>query len=255
MFARPAHLRIAARLDVKAPNVVKGIRLEGLRVVGKPRELARKYYSERVDEIVYQDVVASLYGRNGILELVAETAGETYVPLTVGGGLRTANDVQSTLLHGADRVSMNTAALEDPDLINRVAQRFGSQCVSLNVEAQSSGRKSWECLTNCGRERTHRDVVEWVTEAVARGAGEVVLTSVERDGMRNGFDFELLASVVAAVPVPVMIHGGFGDVGHAVKAWDLGASGVVIASMFHYGVVNPSGLKRLLSEHGVPVRP
>lgn len=253
--ARVSHVRIAARLDVKSPNVVKGIQLEGLRVVGQPARLAENYYLDGADEIIYQDVVASLYGRSSILEMVSGTATQTFVPLTVGGGLRSVEDVREALVHGADRVALNTVLFDEPRLVSEIARIFGSQCLSLSVEAKNNGNKSWECLTNCGRDRSGVDVMAWVEQCCGLGAGEIILTSVDKDGMRSGFDLDLLGEVRKRVDVPVMIHGGGWTVEHVLEAWECGASGVVLASALHYGNLSISELKVELAAHGVPVRP
>ena len=247
------HLRIVARLDVKAPNLVKGIRLEGLRVLGAPDAFAGRYYADGADEIHYQDIVASLYGRNGLRDLVEATASTLFVPLTVGGGLRSVDDVRVMLRAGADRVSLNTAAVADPGLIEDCARVFGAQCVCIAVEAVRNA-SGWEAMTDCGREHTHRDAVAWAEEAVARGAGEILLTSIDRDGTRSGMDLALLEAVRDRVDVPVLLHGGAWTVDHVRDAAAAGASGVHLASMLHHGATTIAQLKRDLAESGVVVR-
>ena len=248
-----SHLRLIARLDVKAPNLVKGVRLEGLRVVGSPSEHAARYAREGADEIHYQDIVASLYGRSSIESLVSETASEVFIPLMVGGGLRTVDDVRGMLRAGADRVSLNTAVITDPSIISGCAEVFGVQCVCVAVEAvRSSG--GWEAMTDCGRERTGKDAVDWAEEVVALGAGEIMLTSVDRDGTRQGFDLDLLSQVLERVHVPVVIHGGAWTVDHLVEAAEAGASGVAVASMVHLGGATFHGMKQELAARGVVVR-
>lgn len=248
-----SHLRLVARLDVKAPNLVKGVRLEGLRVVGSPSEHAARYAAEGADEIHYQDIVASLYGRSSIEHLVSETASEVFIPLMVGGGLRSVDDVRSMLRAGADRVSLNTAVFADPSMIGRCAEVFGVQCVCVAIEAVRHG-SAWEAMTDCGREHTGRDAVDWAEEVVELGAGEIMLTSIDRDGTKAGFDLELLTQVLARVDVPVVIHGGAWTVEHLIEASDAGASGVAIASMVHLGGHTFSGIKRELAARGVLVR-
>jgi len=247
------HLRLIARLDVKAPNLVKGVRLEGLRVVGSPSEHAARYAREGADEIHYQDIVASLYGRSSIESLVSETASEVFIPLMVGGGLRTVEDVRSMLRAGADRVSLNTAVITDPSIISSCAEVFGVQCVCVAVEAVRTGA-GWEAMTDCGRERTGRDAVAWAEDVVALGAGEIMLTSVDRDGTRQGFDLDLLGQVLERVDVPVVIHGGAWTVEHIIEAAEAGASGVAVASMVHLGGATFDGMKQELSDRGVVVR-
>ena len=248
-----SHLRLVARLDVKAPNLVKGVRLEGLRVVGSPSEHAARYAAEGADEIHYQDIVASLYGRNSIESLVSETASEVFIPLMVGGGLRSVDDVRSMLRAGADRVSLNTAVFADPSIIGRCAEVFGVQCVCVAIEAVRDG-STWEAMADCGREHTGRDAVAWAEEVVALGAGEIMLTSIDRDGTKAGFDLPLLNEVLERVDVPVVIHGGAWTVDHLVAASEAGASGVAIASMVHLGGHTFDGIKRELGERGVVVR-
>ena len=248
-----SHLRLIARLDVKAPNLVKGIRLEGLRVVGSPAEHAARYAREGADEIHYQDIVASLYGRSSIEELVSETASEVFIPLMVGGGLRSVDDVRSMLRAGADRVSLNTAVVTDPGIIRASAEVFGVQCVCVAIEAirMSTG---WEAMTDCGREHTGRDAIAWAEEVVAEGAGEILLTAIDRDGTKSGLDLDLLTHVLERVDVPVVIHGGAWTVDHLVEAAEAGASGVAIASMVHLGGHTFDGMKRELADRGVVVR-
>lgn len=248
------HLRIVARLDVKAPNLVKGVRLEGLRVLGAPSDFAARYYADGADEIHYQDIVASLYGRNGLRDLVEATASSLFIPMTVGGGLRSVEDVRTMLRAGADRVALNTAVIARPDLIEESARIFGAQCVCVAVEAVRTPG-GWEAMTDCGREHTHRDAVEWAEEAVARGAGEVLLTAIDRDGTRAGMDLALLEAVRDRVDVPVLLHGGAWTVAHVRDAAAAGASGVHLASMLHHGATTIAALKRDLDDAGVEVRP
>lgn len=249
-----SHLRIIPRLDIKAPNLVKGVRLEGFRVLGSPSERAAMYYEDGADELFYQDIVASLYQRNSLLDLVEETAGTLFVPLLVGGGLRSVEDIREILRVGADRVALNTAIVERPEFIAEAAEIFGSQCIAATMEVIRHGPGRWEILTDCGRERTGLDALEWIGQCVDLGAGEIVLTSVDRDGTKKGFDIELLAATLARVQVPVVIHGGAGTVDHIIAAASEGASGVVLATMLHYETSSVSQVKRELSEAGVAVR-
>ena len=186
------NVRLIARLDIKGPNLIKGIHLEGLRVIGSPQEHALKYYLQGADELIYMDCVASLYGRNHLGEIISLAARDIFVPMTVGGGIRSVDDATQILRAGADKVAVNTAALTNPGLISAIAKRFGSQCMVLSVEAKQVGPERWEAYTDNGRERTGKDVVEWVREAVALGAGEILLTSVDREGTRKGFDIPLI---------------------------------------------------------------
>ncbi len=245
--------RVIARLDIKGPNLVKGIHLEGLRVMGDPAAHALRYYQDGIDEIIYIDIVASLYGRNNLADVVARTAAELFVPFTVGGGVRSLDDITMLLRAGADKVAINTAAVRRPELIAEAARVFGAQCLVLSVEAkrQASG---WEAYTDNGRERTGRDVLEWVRQAVDLGAGEVLLTSVDREGTRRGFDLGLLEQVAAAVPVPVVASGGAGSLDHVDEAFRTGVNGVAVASLFHQGKLTVSALKDGLSARGHEVR-
>lgn len=228
-------VRLIARLDVKGPNLIKGIQLEGLRVIGDPREHAQRYYEQGADELVYMDIVASLYLRNSLHDIVRRTAHDVFVPLTVGGGLRSVDDVREMLRAGADKVAINTAATARPQLITEVARRFGSQCMVLSIEAKRQGPSRWEVYTNNGRERTRLDVQEWAVRGVELGAGEILLTSVDREGTRTGFDCELVRAVADRVPVPVIASGGMGRVEHLVDVVRAGcADAVAMADILHY---------------------
>lgn len=228
------HLRIIARLDIKGPNLIKGVHLEGLRVVGDPHEHAVCYYQEGADELLFIDIVASLYQRNNLSDIIKRAADQIYVPITVGGGIRSIGDVATMMLSGADKVAINTAAIARPELIGEVARRYGSQCMVLSVEAKRVAPGKWEAYTDNGRERTGKDVIEWVRQAVDRGAGEVLLTSVDQEGTRKGFDVPLVAAVCDAVNVPVTASGGFGRAEdlQALAATDVSA--VAIADALHW---------------------
>lgn len=229
--------RLIARLDVKGPNLIKGIHLEGLRVIGDPQEYARKYYEQGADELLYIDIVASLYGRNSLHDIVSRAASDIFVPLTVGGGIRTIDDVRVMLRAGADKCAINTAAIRRPELVSEVAQVFGSQCMVLGVEAKRTGAGKWECFTDNGREYTGIDAVEWCRRGYELGAGEILLTSVDQEGTRKGFDTALIAAVAAVVPIPVIASGGMGSVEHMVDAYEHGADAIATADMLHYGRV------------------
>ena len=194
-MTRLIHPRLIARLDIKGPNLIKGVQLEGLRVLGDPREFAIEYYNAGIDELLYMDIVASLYGRNNLLTTVERTAEEVFVPLTVGGGIRSLSDVRAILNSGADKVAVNTAAMRNPRLLREIADTFGSQCVVLSVEAKRQQSGEWEAYTDNGRERTGRSVIEWISEATRNGVGEVLITSVDREGTRRGLDLDLLRRV------------------------------------------------------------
>lgn len=247
-------LRVIARLDVKGPNLIKGIHLEGLRVVGDPHEHALRYYHEGADELVFMDIVASLYQRNNLSDIIKRAADRIYVPITVGGGIRSLDDVSRMMHSGADKVAINTAAIARPGLIAEVARRFGSQCMVLGVEAKRVGDGRWEAYTDNGRERTGRDVVAWVRQAVELGAGEVLLTSVDQEGTRKGFDLPLLQAVCSAVSVPVIASGGFGQTGDASAAATAGASAMAVADALHWKRMGLGQIKQAAQAAGWDVR-
>ena len=204
------NIRLIARLDIKAPNLVKGIQLEGLRKMGDPNEFALRYYQQGVDEIYYEDIVASLYERNSLLDIIEKTSYDIFVPITVGGGLRSIEDVAAVLRSGADKVSINTAAIKEPKIISDVARRFGSQCMVLSIQAKRDGNR-WEAYYDNGREHSYIDVVEWAKQGQSLGAGEIILTSVDMEGTGEGFDIELVKAVTDVVNIPVIASGGMGS--------------------------------------------
>jgi imidazole glycerol-phosphate synthase subunit HisF len=253
--AKKHPIRLIARLDIKGPNVIKGIHLEGLRIVGRPGEMARRYYEQGVDEIIYMDTVASLYGRNNILPVVEEAARDIFVPLTVGGGIRSVDDIVAALRSGADKVAINTAAIARPDFIREAAEALGSQCIVLSVEAKRRGPGQWEALTDNGREPTGVGVLNWVAKAERLGAGEILVTSVDMEGTHLGFDHELFRAVRERVTIPVIGCGGAAgpaDVVKAVAADELDA--IACASIFHYGTCSLPDLKAALRGAGIGVR-
>jgi cyclase len=234
--------RLIARLDVKGANLIKGVHLEGLRVIGSPNEHAKRYYAQGVDELIYMDIVASLYGRNNLSHIVEEAAQDVFVPMTVGGGIRSVEDATHLLRSGADKVAVNTGAVARPELITEIARRFGSQCMVLSIEAKRVGHERWEAFTDNGRESTGLDVVEWVKRGVALGAGEVLLTSVDQEGTRKGFDVALVAAVTAEVSVPVIASGGMGKAADAVEVVQRGlADAVAMADILHFGRATVGG--------------
>ncbi len=249
------NIRLIARLDIKGPNLIKGVHLEGLRVIGSPNEHAIRYYSQGADELVYMDCVASLYGRNHLSEIVQEAAKDIFVPMTVGGGIRSLDDAKQLLRSGADKVAVNTAAVANPRLISEIAEKFGSQCMVLSIEAKQIGERRWEAFTDNGRERTGLDVIEWVRRGVEAGAGEVLLTSVDREGTRKGFDIELLRAVTDAVRVPVIASGGLGKPDDVVPAViDGGVDAVAIADFLHHKRGTMDQVRRAAVQAGLPVR-
>jgi cyclase len=247
--------RVIARLDVKGPNLVKGIHLEGLRVIGDPQQFARRYYAEGADEILYVDIVASLYGRNNILEVVRRTAEAVFVPMTVAGGLRRVEDVRDALRSGADKVAINTAAVARPELIREVAEAFGRQCMVLSIQTKQIAPDRWEAYTDNGRERTGRDALEWARRGVELGAGELLVTSVDREGTQKGMDLDFIRKVTALVDVPVIAGGGAGTPEHACRAiTEGGADAVAVASVLHYRKHTVGEIKAQLAQADVPVR-
>ena len=246
--------RLIGRLDVKGPNLIKGIHLEGLRVIGDPQEYARRYYEQGADELIYIDIVASLYGRNSRGDNVARAARDVFVPLTVGGGLRSIDDVRAMLRAGADKVAINTAAIRRPELISEVAQRFGSQCMVLGIEAKRNGAGKWEAFTDNGREFTGLDVVDWCRRGYELGAGEILLTSVDQEGTRKGFDTALIEAVTNAVPIPVIASGGMGSTAHMIDAFAHGADAIAMADVLHYNRLNLPEIRAAAIEAGLRVR-
>ncbi len=249
------NLRLVARLDIKGASLVKGVQLEGLRKLGDPSAFARKYYQAGVDEILYIDIVASLYQRNSIFGLIEAATKDIFVPITVGGGLRRIEDVGQALKRGADKVAINTAAVQDPGLVTAVARRYGSQCMVLSIQAKQNAAGRWEAYCNNGREHTGLDVVDWAKRGSELGAGEILLTSVDREGSGKGMDQELVEAVCAAVSIPVIAVGGVGSVEHIAQAYSAGASAVAMADALHYGKVSLSDLRQELISRGLPVRP
>lgn len=250
-----SNVRLIARLDIKGPNLIKGVHLEGLRVIGNPSVYARKYYEAGADELIYMDTVASLYGRNNLSEIVRNTTENIFIPLTVGGGVRSVDDVQTLLRAGADKVAINTAATKRPELISEVAQKYGSQCMVLSVEAKRLDNGRWEAYCDNGRERTGLDVVEWVKRGAGLGAGEILLTSIDQEGTRQGFDIKLIRAVADAVGVPVIASGGMGSNEHLLRAVREGsADAVAIASVLHYDKSTFAEIRAAALNAGMSVR-
>lgn len=248
-------VRLIARLDIKGPNLIKGIHLEGLRVIGSPQEHALRYYQQGADELIYMDSVASLYGRNNLSEIVQSAARDLFVPMTVGGGIRSADDVRHLLRCGADKIAVNTAAIAQPTLVSDIARRFGSQCMVLSIEAKQVQPERWEAYTDNGRERSGLDVLDWARKGVALGAGEILLTSIDREGTRKGFDLDLLKAVSSVVNVPVIASGGMGkpeDVISAVKSGCVDA--VAMADILHYERASLGEIRKVAREAGLEVR-
>ena len=251
--------RLIARLDVKGPNLIKGIHLEGLRVIGDPQVYATRYYEQGADELLYIDIVASLYGRNSLGDIVSRAARDVFVPLTVGGGLRSIEDVRAMLRAGADKVAVNTAAIRRPELVAEIADRFGSQVLVLSVDARRAGPDAatdsgFEVTTHGGRQSAGLDAIAWAKQAAELGAGEILLNAMDADGTREGFDLDLIRLVRAEVSIPVIASGGAGAAEHFPPAVDAGADAVRAASVFHFGTVKIAEVKDALREAGHAVR-
>jgi len=248
-------IRLIPRLDIKGSNLIKGIHLEGLRVIGDPQTYARNYYEQGADELLYVDVVASLYGRNSLNDIIKRATADIFIPLTVTGGLRSVDDVREVLRAGADKVGINTAATKRPELIREVARKFGSQCMVLSIEAKRVADNRWEAYTDNGREPTGLDVIEWAQRAVELGTGEILLTSIDQEGTRDGFDIALIAAVAASVPVPVIASGGMGSPEDMVKAVQEGqASAVAMADILHYKRATLADIRSAAKIHGIDIR-
>jgi cyclase len=247
--------RIIPCLDVTAGRVVKGVNFVELRDAGDPVEIARRYDAQGADELTFLDITASSDDRDLILSVIEAVASEVFIPLTVGGGVRRVEDVRRLLNAGADKISVNTAALQDPNLIDAAAGRYGSQCIVVAIDAREDAPGRWQVYTHGGRRGTGRDAVQWAIEAASRGAGEILLTSMDRDGTRSGFDLALTRAVADAVPVPVIASGGVGTLEHLVEGVTAGAADAVLAaSIFHFGDHTVGEAKALMAARGIPVR-
>ncbi len=249
-------IRLIARLDVKDENLVKGIQMEGLRKLGDPNRFARRYYEEGIDELLYIDIVASLYNRNNLSDIVRKTVDEVFIPVCVGGGVRSVEDVRHLLSMGADKVAVNTAAIKRPELITEIAEAFGSQCMVLSIQAKRSRTwpGKWEAYYDNGRAHSGYDVVEWAKRGEALGAGEILLMSVDNEGLQRGMDLELIQAVTGAVHIPVICGGGVGCGDDIVEAAHAGADAVACAAVLHYEKETVPELKEEIRAGGVEVR-
>jgi imidazole glycerol-phosphate synthase subunit HisF len=250
-----ANVRLIARLDLKMNFLIKGVQLEGWRKVGDPSEFARRYYQGGADELLYMDVVASLYDRNNLDNIVRRAAEEIFIPITVGGGIRRLEDVKALLAVGADKVAINTAATRDPELLRRISDTYGSQATVLSIEAKRLPQGGWEAMTDNGRNHTERDPVRWAAEAQALGAGEILVTSIDRDGTEKGMDIELIRAITREVDIPVIAAGGVGRPEHVLEALKIGGAGAVaMAKALHYNKIGLPALRERLAAEGVSVR-
>ena len=243
-----------ARLDVKGANLIKGVHLEGLRIIGSPEEYAKRYYEQGADELIYMDIVASLYGRSNLIDIVRRTAYDVFVPMTVGGGIRSIQDVRDLLRAGADKVAINTAAVRKPELISDISLQFGSQCMVLSIEAKRRDPGWWEVYTDCGREASGIDAVQWAIRGVELGAGEILLTSIDQEGTRKGFDLELARAISNAVEVPIIASGGYGQPNHLKDIVNVGVDAVAFADALHYDKMTIDDFRNLASLFDFDVR-
>ena len=247
--------RIIPCLDVTAGRVVKGINFVGLQDAGDPVEVAERYNEQGADELTFLDITATSDGRDLILPIIEAVASKVFIPLTVGGGVRTTQDVRRLLNAGADKVSMNSSAVANPDLVSDASAHYGSQCIVVAIDAKQTAFKRWEVFTHGGRKGTGIDAIEWAMEVAKRGAGEILLTSMDRDGTKDGFDLELTAAVSKAVPVPVIASGGVGGLQDLVDGIQIGrADGVLAASIFHYGQHSVQEAKHYMAQQGIAIR-
>ena len=248
-------IRLIPRLDIKGPNVIKGIQLEGIRIVGSPQELAKRYYEQGADELLYIDVVASLYERENIIEIINKASKDIFIPLTVGGGVRRIEDIKTFLRAGADKVAINTAATRNPRLITQSAKMFGSQCIVVSIEAKSLEENKWEAYIENGRERTGLDVLEWAKEVEELGAGEILLTSVDKEGTNQGYDIKLINKISSSVQIPIIACGGAGNIKHMIDCAKEGnADAIALASMLHYNKITIPEIKKELLKSNIKVR-
>ena len=246
-------LRIIARMDIKSPNLIKGVHLEGLKVIGDPCQRANKYFEQGIDEILYMDIVASLYGRNHLTDLLEHTTKNVFVPITVGGGIRSLEDAKSILRAGADKIAINTAAFENPGLITQLADTIGKQSVVVSIEAKRIDNM-WEAFTDNGRGRTGWNVLDWIDNVQEKGCGEILITSVDQEGTRKGFDLELLSTVRQSTNVPVIVSGGFGSLEQINDEFPIHNGGLAIADAFHFDRYTVQAIKNDLAAKGFELR-
>ena len=239
--------RIIARIDVKNEHVIKGIHLEGLRKVGNPNEMAKKYYNEGIDEIIFMDAVAAYYDRNSLTEIINRACENVFVPITVGGGIRKIKDIQIALNAGADKIAINTQAVKDPSFLTRASEIFGSQCIVSSIDAKKISDNKWEVYVDNGREPTGMDVVEWAKKVEILGTGEIMLTSIDKEGTKRGFDIELYNAISEVVTIPVICCGGAGKKEHIADVIsNKGVDAVALASILHYNIESINDLKEFL---------
>ena len=248
-------IRLIPRLDIKGENLIKGIQLEGLRVIGDPNKFAKKYYDLGADEILYMDSVASLYGRNNLRSLIKKTVKDVFIPITVGGGIRSLKDAYDIFISGADKIAINTAAVKNPKLITNLVEKFGSQSIVISIEAKKISKNDWEVFTECGREKTGMKVIEWVKKSAELGAGEVLLTSVDKEGMLNGYDVDLIRAVSNEIEIPLIASGGMSKAEDILSAViEGGADAISMASVVHYNKVTLGEIRKVALTNNIDVR-
>ena len=249
------NVRLIAKLDIKGPKLIKGIRYEGVRVIGDPQDFAQKYYQDGIDELIYIDTVASLYNRISLFDLVETTVKDVFIPLTVGGGIRNLDDVDRLLRSGADKIAINTEAVKNPGLISKVARKFGSQCMVLSIQACKQEDGFWEAYTDCGREHSGLNAVDWAIKGEELGAGEILLTSVDRDGTCKGYDIDLVKNITKSVNIPVIATGGMGHPQNLVDVIKKGsADAVAMGHVLHYAKLDIIELKQYCKKNGISTR-
>lgn len=248
-------LRLVARLDIKNQYVIKGIHLEGLRKIGDPVELAESYFKQGIDEIIFMDAVASLYGRNNLFHIIESACKKVFIPITIGGGIRELVDIENALRSGADKISLNTQAIRNPTFVKEASRIYGSQCIVGSIEAKRKAFDKWEAYVYNGREETGIDVIEWAKELEQLGAGELLVTSVDQEGTRKGFDIELVQKVSQSVSIPIIASGGGGNVNHISSVVQKSqVRAIAVASLIHYNSLSIPDIKRDLNLSGIPVR-
>lgn len=247
-------IRLIARLDIKNEHVIKGIHLEGLRKIGDPNEMARGYYEQGIDEILFIDAVASLYDRNNIFPIIERACQEVFIPITIGGGIRSVRDIETALKSGADKIALNTQAIKTPEIIREASRIYGSQCIVGSIEAKRRGN-SWEAYIDNGREETGVDAVQWAVTLEEMGAGEILVTSVDKEGTKRGFDIELVSLIASKVSIPVIASGGAGNTGHLRDLCrSSGVSAIAVASILHYKTETVLNIKSAMHSDGIAVR-
>jgi cyclase len=246
--------RIIARIDVKNEFVIKGINLEGLRKIGDPIDLAKKYYEQGIDEIVFMDAVASLYDRNNLMNIIESACKDVFIPITIGGGIRSIGDIELALKSGADKITLNTQAIKNSIFIKEASRIFGSQCIVGSIEAKRNGN-SWEAYINNGREQTNIDAIDWACKLEDLGIGELLITSVDKEGTKKGFDFDLIDKISQKMNIPIIVSGGAGNLKHITEVFKFEQiSAVALASVLHYNINSIQEIKNAISKDGIIVR-